>query len=230
LGFVDESGANTKMTRLRGRALEGQRVVGRIPQGHYQTTTLIAGVHLQGPCAPWLFEGAMDGEMFLAWVVQGLVPTLRKGDLVIRDNLATHKVQGVAEAIEQAGARLSYPDHELAKATGTAREKALSLRGRAQKGDPLALEIFDFRARALGLHVANLTLALDASIVIIGGGLMDPEATSTEFRERYLGLIKKSALDYVWPSQRGGIKIVPAALGDLSQAIGAALLSLYQSA
>ena len=92
------------------------------------------------------------------------------------------------------------------------------------------MEIFDFRARALGLHVANLTLALDASIVIIGGGLMDPEATSTEFRERYLGLIKKSALDYVWPSQRGGIKIVPAALGDLSQAIGAALLSLYQSA
>lgn len=106
--FVDESGANTKMTRLRGRSLEGQRVVGRIPQGHYQTTTLIAGIHLQGPCAPWLFEGAMDGEMFLAWVIQGLVPTLQKGDLVIMDNLATHKVQGVTEAIEQAGARLSY--------------------------------------------------------------------------------------------------------------------------
>jgi transposase len=108
LVFVDESGANTKMTRLRGRALEGQRVVGRIPQGHYQTTTLVAGIHLQGPCAPWLFGGAMDGEMFLAWVVQGLVPTLQKGDLVIMDNLATHKVQGVAEAIEQAGARLRY--------------------------------------------------------------------------------------------------------------------------
>jgi len=108
LVFVDESGANTQMTRLRGRALAGQRAVGRIPQGHYQTTTLVAGVHRQGPCAPWLFEGAMDGEMFLAWVVQGLVPTLQKGDLVIMDNLATHKVQGIAEAIEQAGARLRY--------------------------------------------------------------------------------------------------------------------------
>lgn len=123
-----------------------------------------------------------------------------------------------------------HPGHELAKSTATAKEKALSLRGRAQKGDPLAIEIFDFQAQALGFHVANLTLALDASIIIIGGGLMDPEATSMEFRERYLGIIKKSALSYVWPSQRAGLKIVPAALGDLSQAIGAALLALYQPA
>jgi predicted NBD/HSP70 family sugar kinase len=117
----------------------------------------------------------------------------------------------------------------LAKSKATPKDKALSLRDRAQKSDPLALEIFDFQAQALGVHVANLTLALDASIVIIGGGLMDPEATSTEFRERYLGGIKKSALNYVWPSQRAGLKFVPAALGDLSQAIGAALLALYQS-
>jgi transposase len=108
LVFVDESGANTKMTRLRGRALAGQRVVGRVPHGHYQTTTLVSGIGLKGPCAPWLFEGAMDGEMFLAWVVQGLAPTLQKGDLVIMDNLATHKVSGVLEAIEAVGARLLY--------------------------------------------------------------------------------------------------------------------------
>jgi transposase len=108
LVFVDESGANTKMTRLRGRAPEGQRVVGRVPHGHYQATTLISGIRLQGPSAPWLFEGAMDGEMFLAWVVQGLAPTLQKGDTVIMDNLATHKVHGVAEAIEAVGARLRY--------------------------------------------------------------------------------------------------------------------------
>jgi transposase len=108
LVFVDESGATTKLTRLRARAPEGHRAPGHIPQGHYQTTTLIAGIGLRGPCAPWLFEGAMDGEMFLAWVVQGLVPTLQKGDVVIMDNLATHKVQGVREAIESAGARLLY--------------------------------------------------------------------------------------------------------------------------
>jgi transposase len=108
LVFVDESGANTRMTRCRGRALAGQRLVAQIPHGHYQTSTLIAGVRLDGACAPWLFDGAMDGEMFLAWVGQGLVPVLQTGDLVIMDNLATHKVAGVREAIEAAGARLLY--------------------------------------------------------------------------------------------------------------------------
>jgi predicted NBD/HSP70 family sugar kinase len=122
-----------------------------------------------------------------------------------------------------------YPDHELAKASGTPKEKALSLRSRAQKGDPLALEIFDFQARAMGLHIANLTLALDAGIVVIGGGLMDPEATTPEFRERYLRLIRAAAEPYFWPTQRKTIKIVPAVLGDLSQAIGAALVALYRS-
>jgi transposase len=108
LVFVDESGASTQMTRRGGRTPSGQRLVARIPHSQYQATTLIAAVRLTGPGAPWLFEGAMDGEMFLAWVVQGLVPTLQKGDLVIMDNLATHKVTGVREAIEAAGARLLY--------------------------------------------------------------------------------------------------------------------------
>ena len=108
LVFVDESGANTKMTRLGGRSLVGERLVTQVPHGHYQTSTLIAAVRLKGACAPWLFEGAMDGEMFLAWVRQGLVPSLHPADLVIMDNLATHKVAGVREAIEFAGARLRY--------------------------------------------------------------------------------------------------------------------------
>jgi hypothetical protein len=64
LVFVDESGANTKMTRLRGRALGGERLRARVPHGGYQTSTLIADIRLGGPCAPWLFEGPMDGEMF----------------------------------------------------------------------------------------------------------------------------------------------------------------------
>ena len=108
LVFVDESGANTKMTRLRGRAWGGRRLVGRIPQGSYQTSTLISGIRLEGPCAPWLFEGPMNGEMFLAWVELGLAPTLRAGEVVILDNLATHKIQGVREAIQARGARLLY--------------------------------------------------------------------------------------------------------------------------
>jgi predicted NBD/HSP70 family sugar kinase len=121
-----------------------------------------------------------------------------------------------------------YPQHELATSTAPIKEKVLSLRTRAQKGDPLALEIFDFQARALGLHVANLTIALDAEFVVIGGGLIDPEATTPEFRERYLEGIRRAAAPYFFPVQRQCVKIVPAALGELSQAIGAALVALYR--
>ena len=108
LVFVDESGANTRMTRLRGRALGGQRLLARIPHGHDPTSTLISGIRLQGPCAPWLFEGPLNGEMFWAWVRQGLAPTLHPGEVVILDNLATHKVQGVRACIEAVGARLLF--------------------------------------------------------------------------------------------------------------------------
>ena len=96
------------MTRLRGRALGGQRLLAHIPHGHYQTSTLISGIRLDGPCAPWLFQGPMNGEMFLAWITQGLAPTLRPGEVVILDNLATHKIRGIREALEAAGARLLY--------------------------------------------------------------------------------------------------------------------------
>jgi glucokinase len=122
-----------------------------------------------------------------------------------------------------------YPDHALAKSSQTMKERAFSLRGLAQKGDPLAVEIFNFQAKAIGLHVANLALAFDMQFVVIGGGLMDPEATTDEFRERYLRIVKETADEYIWPIQRESLTVVPASLGDLSQAIGAALVALYQS-
>lgn len=96
------------MTRRYGRCPVGQRLLCRVPQGHYQTTTMIAAIRLKGPQAPWLFEGPMDGQLFLAWVKQGLVPVLQPGDVVILDNLSTHKVAGVEPTIEAAGARLEY--------------------------------------------------------------------------------------------------------------------------
>lgn len=96
------------MTRLRGRARGGERLRTRIPHGHDQTSTFIAGIRLQGPCAPWLFDGPLNGEMFLAWVRQGLAPALHPGEVVILDNLATHKIHGVREALEAVGARLLY--------------------------------------------------------------------------------------------------------------------------
>ncbi|MDX9992390.1 MAG: ROK family protein [Anaerolineales bacterium] len=122
-----------------------------------------------------------------------------------------------------------YPAHDLAQSSLSAKEKVFSLRGLAQKGDALALELFDFQARALGLHVAMLAMVLDPKFVVIGGGLMDPEATSSAFRERYLGIVRETARAYLWPAQRDSINIVPAALGDLSQAIGAALAALYHN-
>jgi len=122
-----------------------------------------------------------------------------------------------------------YPQHELATSTATLKQRAFTLRSLAQKDDPLAVEIFDFQAKALGLHVATLSMALDARFGVIGGGLMDPESTTDAFRKRYLRIIAESAAPYLWPSQRATLTIVPASLGDLSQAIGAALVACYRA-
>jgi glucokinase len=122
-----------------------------------------------------------------------------------------------------------HPDHPLAQSSQPVKEKALSLRGLAQKGDALAVEIFDFQAKAMGLQVANLAMPLDPKFVVIGGGLMDPESTTDVFRERYLEIVRQTAMPYLWPAQREQMKIVAAALGDLSQAIGAGLVALYRS-
>ncbi|MCU0492558.1 MAG: ROK family protein [Chloroflexaceae bacterium] len=122
----------------------------------------------------------------------------------------------------------NYPNHELAHSGLPMKERALALRGLAQKGDPLAVELFDFQARALGLHVATLAMALDPEFVVIGGGLIDPVSTTVEFRERYLRTIRDTAQPYLWPNQQTRLTVVPAALGELSQAIGAALVAMYQ--
>jgi glucokinase len=122
-----------------------------------------------------------------------------------------------------------FPGHALATSTLAPKEKVLNLRGLAQKGDPLACAIFDFQAKVMGLHVANLAMALDPEYVVIGGGLIDPGATTPEFRERYLGKIRSTAMPYLWPAQREKLKIVPATLGELSQAVGAALLAKYSA-
>ena len=123
-----------------------------------------------------------------------------------------------------------FPGHDLEKSTAPIKEKVLSLRSRAQTGDALALAIFDFQARALGFHVANLVTILDPGIVVIGGGLMDHETTTPQFRDRYLRVLRETAQPYLWPVQRQSLEIVPAVLGEMSQAIGAALVTLYQSA
>lgn len=104
--FLDECGTNTKMARLYGRAKRGERCRAPVPHGHWKTTTLVAGLTVEGIVAPMVLDGAMDGEMFKAYVAQILVPILRPGDIVVWDNLPAHRVGGVTDILEKAGARL----------------------------------------------------------------------------------------------------------------------------
>ena len=96
------------MVRLYGRAATGHRLVGAVPHGHWQTSTFIAGLRHDGLVAPCVFKGAINGTLFLAYVEQVLVPTLKAGDIVIMDNRASHKVAGVRRAIEAVGAILMF--------------------------------------------------------------------------------------------------------------------------
>jgi transposase len=106
--FIDETAVTTKMTRLYGRAPLGERLVAKVPYGHWKTLTLVAALRVDNVTAPYVIDGAMDGPSFLAYVEQVLVPTLRKRDIVFMDNVPAHKVAGVREAIEAAGAELRY--------------------------------------------------------------------------------------------------------------------------
>ena len=96
------------MAPLRGRSLRGTRCVGTVPHGHWMTTTFVAALRNDSVIAPMVTDGPMDGRVFLGWVRQFLCPVLQPGDIVVADNLAAHKVAGVREAIESAGATLLY--------------------------------------------------------------------------------------------------------------------------
>ena len=108
LVFIDETWAKTNMTRPRGRAPIGERLNSKVPHQHWKTTTFLAALRTNGLTAPLVVDGAINGAIFLAWVKQQLVPTLYEGDRVIMDNLSAHKVAGVREAIEAAGAKVMY--------------------------------------------------------------------------------------------------------------------------
>jgi transposase len=108
LVFIDETSVNTTMTRLFGRAPRGERVIGHVPFSAWKTVTFVAALRHDGMTAPMMIRGAMNGEAFLAYVDQCLVPTLKRGDIVVMDNVSVHRVAGVREAIEAANATLRY--------------------------------------------------------------------------------------------------------------------------
>ena len=108
LVFLDETWVKTNMTRTRGRALCGERLIAKVPHGHWKTTTFLAALRTTGLTAPLVVDGALNGDVFRAYVEQQLAPTLNPGDIVVMDNLNVHKVSGVRRAIEARGAAVWY--------------------------------------------------------------------------------------------------------------------------
>jgi transposase len=106
--FLDETWTKTNMTPLRGRARRGERFVGSAPFGHWNTSTFVAGLRHDGIVAPLVLNRPINGRSFRAYIEQMLVPTLSPGDIVVADNLASHKVAGVRHAIEGRGASLMF--------------------------------------------------------------------------------------------------------------------------
>ena len=106
--FIDETWASTAMARTHGRAPRGERLRMGVPFGHWKTTTFVAGLTTRGLVAPWVLDGAINRDAFEAYIAQVLVPDLRAGDIVVMDNLSSHKGPKVRQLIEAVGARLLY--------------------------------------------------------------------------------------------------------------------------
>lgn len=108
LVFIDETWAKTNMTRTHGRCARGQRLVAKVPHGHWKTMTFLAALRCDQITAPFVLDGPINGEWFLAYVQQVLVPTLSPGDVVVMDNLGSHKSKAVRQALRKAGAHLIF--------------------------------------------------------------------------------------------------------------------------
>jgi transposase len=112
LVFLDETWASTNMSRTHGRSPKGEPLVCAVPHAHWKTTTFVAALRADGLAAPMVVDGPITGDVFVAYVEQVLVPTLRPGDVVVLDNLVCHKRAGARQAIEAAGAELRFlPAH-----------------------------------------------------------------------------------------------------------------------
>jgi hypothetical protein len=108
LVFLDESSINTGMTRLYGRGPRNERVVDYAPDVRFERTTILSSVRANGELVPCVFDGSLNGDIFKKYIAEFLVPTLKEGDVVVMDNLSSHKVEGVTEPIVAAGAKVLY--------------------------------------------------------------------------------------------------------------------------
>jgi transposase len=108
LVFIDETGTSTNMARPRGRCRRGERLIGKVPHGHWKITTFVAGLRHNGVTAPFVIDKPMNSLIFRTYLERCLVPTLNPGDIVVMDNLSSHKSEKVREIVEAAGASLLY--------------------------------------------------------------------------------------------------------------------------
>lgn len=159
LVFLDETGVNTKMVRLYGWAPVGERCRDSAPFGHWKTMTFVAGLRQSGLCAPWVLDGPMNGEAFRVYVEKVLAPTLRRGDVVVLDNLPAHKVAGIREAVAARRAQLYYlppysPDMNPIE-MAFAKLKALLRHEPARTIDALVERIGDILDRFRSTECAN---------------------------------------------------------------------------
>ena len=147
LVFLDETATSTNMARRYGRAPKGKRLVDKVPHGHWKVTTLVAALRADGVCAPMTVDGAMDGDLFVAYVEQVLAPTLRTGDVVVLDNLSAHKRQEARQAVEARGAALVFlpaysPDLNPIE-MAFSKLKSILRKARKRKVEELRATIFD---------------------------------------------------------------------------------------
>jgi transposase len=108
LVFIDETGTSTNMARTRGRCRRGERLIGKVPHGHWKITTFVAALRCDAITAPFVIDQPMNSAIFKTYLEQCLVPTLKPGDTVVMDNLSSHKSEEVRQIIEEAGAKLLY--------------------------------------------------------------------------------------------------------------------------
>ena len=162
LVFIDETSASTNMTRRYGRGTRGERLVCKIPHGHWKTSTFIAALRHNRVTAPLLLDGAMNGQSFLAYVEQILAPTLKRGDIVVMDNVSVHKVAGVCDAIEARGAMLLYlppysPDLNPIEQffPNSKRSSARRLPVRSRTCGPLSAPVSRISRRASVQHISS---------------------------------------------------------------------------
>jgi hypothetical protein len=156
LVFIDETGTSTKMARLRGRAPRGERLVGKIPHGHWKTTTFVAGLRSTALTAPCVIDGPMNGNAFLAYVEKILAPTLKPGDIVVLDNLSAHKVQERdAQAAEKQPLRTKKNSTPREKDRSVLRDHRAAEAVIDARRDQINVLVYPFGAQHLADKVAN---------------------------------------------------------------------------